>query len=686
MGRRCVSCVLAVIGYAAVTVWATWPLARDASDRVATVGGLGMSDVLQIASILAWDVHALGSPSATLVARPVFHPVPDAGVGADLLLGQVPLFAPVWLATQNPVLALNVVVLGSFVLSALAMHVYLVWLTGRLLPAVAGAILFAFTPWRHAGVSNPHLLTVQYLPLVLLGLQALWEDGRPRWAIVLAGALALQALSSFYHGYAAFALAGIAVLGLAATRGRPADWRWVLAALLAPLLLVVVASAPYRRWLDRWPWPPAEPGLEAFVSGLVQGPLHLAAVWLGWPAVAAGLGGLLALIASWGRSRREVRAAAVVLVVATVAGVSLAAGSPGLVAGWVAPFAWLRELVPGVERMRSALRFALLASVGLGGLAGLGLAAIGARWGRAFGSLVAAAAIVTALLDFARTSLTLVRVPTEADLPPAYAWLAAHGERGPLLELPTHLDPNGDSAAGRAQYFAIFHGLPLVNGYLGYRPREHELVVALSQQLPEADALHRLGQLTGVRWLLVHGEPSTTRARGWEALPGVRHVDTFAGEGGPDRLYTVLDAPTARPWWRARDVTLEGNPVAPDAAVAGVVEVHGLPEVLEAAGDSRVEITVRNPSAGLWPATAVDPADRATLHATWESSRGAAPRGREEIPIPADVPAGATARFAAWLRHPERSGRWTLHVELGRAGVGGGQWQQAVDVVPGPRD
>jgi hypothetical protein len=639
---------------------------------------LGISDVLQIPSILVWDVHALGSRSATAVARPIFHPLPDAGVGADLLLGQVPLFAPVWLATGNPVLALNVVVLGSFVLSALAMHAYLWWLTGRLLPAVAAAMLFAFVPWRRAAVSNPHLLTVYYLPLILLGVQALWANGRLRWALLLAGALVLQVLSSFYHGYAAFGLAGIAVLGLAATRGRPADWRPVLAALLVPLLPVIVLSAPYRHWLARWPWPQAEPGLESFVSGLVHGPIHLVDVWLGWPAVATGVGGLLALTVTR-LFTPDGRAASVALVVATIVGVSLATGSRGLMAGWFAPFVWLRELVPGVERMRSAIRFALLASVGLAGLAGLGLAAIGARRRGVVGSLVAALAVAAVLFDFTRKPLKLVAVPTAADLPPVYAWLAEHGEGGPIFEISMQLDPN--TAAGRAEYFAIFHRLPLVNGYLGYYPRHHEMLVALSQQLPEAGALDRLGRLTGVRWLLVHGTLSAARTHAWETLSGVQLVDTFVGERGPDRLYRVRDVSPVRPWWDARHVTLDGNPVEPEATVAGVVEVHGLAASVEAPGESRVEITVRNSSVKLWPATAVDAADRATLHATWESSRGATPRDREEIPIPSDVPAGATVRFSAWLRHPERAGRWTVRVELWPTGVDGGRWQQAVDVV-----
>jgi len=158
---------LAVAVYLTAGVVGTWPLARLAADHIFTRGS--PDDVLLVLWILAWDTRALATEPTRLFSGNMFHPTPDVLAHSEHLLGTVPLFAPWYAATGNPVLGMNLMMLASFVLAGCFMHA-LIWACTRShVAAYAAGLSFALAPWRVNGLNWPHLLTTQYLPLVLLG-------------------------------------------------------------------------------------------------------------------------------------------------------------------------------------------------------------------------------------------------------------------------------------------------------------------------------------------------------------------------------------------------------------------------------------------------------------------------------------------------------------------------------------
>src|SRR4029453_7772971 len=93
---------------------------------------------------LAWDVHALGTAPLSLLDANVFHPAAWALARADHFLGQLPLFAPVYAATGNPVLAHQVVLFLCFPLSPLAMRAAVRAGTASPPAALVAGVLFGF--------------------------------------------------------------------------------------------------------------------------------------------------------------------------------------------------------------------------------------------------------------------------------------------------------------------------------------------------------------------------------------------------------------------------------------------------------------------------------------------------------------------------------------------------------------
>ncbi len=129
-------------------------------------------------------------------------------------------------------------------------------------------------------------------------------------------------------------------------------------------------------------------------------------------------------------------------------------------------------------------------------------------------------------------------LPDEPAFPPVYSWIERQPEVRALLELPL-ADPdvdNPDLVNISYMYFGTRHWKPLVNGYGGHTPPEHErLREVCCWPLPEAPALAMLRRW-GVTHILIHAGDLT----GWRrrALDSWQPMLMYSDAGG-DRVYRL---------------------------------------------------------------------------------------------------------------------------------------------------
>ena len=553
--------------FAALSAYLLWPLPRHATEtvldgyRLDRLGGAQVhADNLLNTWIMAWDCHALAHDPLKLFSPNAFHPTPMVLTLSEHLLGNLPVFAPVYAATGNPILAHNVTMLASYAVAGLSMFWLIRAWTCSFAAGLFAGCLFAFCPWRlREAAAHYSWLNFQYLPLVLLTFDRVGRGPAIRGVAAAAAILVLQALCSYYVGYAAFAAAAVFGLVHAASSSR-ASRRPLLSllALASAALVLVPISLPYLRQqaagvllfeqIPGWRSLVWQEGRPLALTMRYLSPLTL---------VFAGVGLTFVLRAC------DQRARALGLLAVAVTGYAF---SPGPGPGPFPPDAWpiptpyavAQKLIPGLAAVRDSTRFGVLVLLGLTGLAGLGAASLlqvfGPRWRRGAGLAVVMIGIWTAWATALATPYPLRRVETGADVPSVYRWLADHGEGGPLLELPVYerrgFDFRGMVADARAMYFSIVHWLPLVNGYSGYSPPEHAEVMDAARRLPDPEALALLVRATGLRWILVHEEagllPTAPRLAD---LPGVRVRGHFGGDVlyevtfGRDRAAAVRDAP-----------------------------------------------------------------------------------------------------------------------------------------------
>jgi len=221
----------------------TWPLVLNL--RTAVPGAPW--DNLVWLYDLWWFRHSIVELNAWPKVNPlIFYPF-----GYDLRLSETmwankALIAPV-LFWGDEVLAYNVLLLLSFVLTGYATYLLIAYLTDNRYAAVVGGAAFAFCPYRmHAMAAGwLPLISTQWMPLAFLYLERTLSERKAGYALAAGLFIALNVLSSWYYLYVVGAFVVLYVLV------RLWPWRRILAerglvgrlALVAVVALAMIAPA-----------------------------------------------------------------------------------------------------------------------------------------------------------------------------------------------------------------------------------------------------------------------------------------------------------------------------------------------------------------------------------------------------------------------------------------------------------
>ncbi len=685
--------------YCAATAWRLWPLpvggwTHAPFDTRADV--LLVGDFHLITWAMAWDVHALLSHPLALFDANIFHPARSALAYSEHFLGYLPLFAPPYLLTGNPIFAANAVIFVTHPLNGLALWALARRFVGPASAALAG-LLFALCGPGLARLARFHLLGVFWMPLALLATERWLERGRWRDAAWLAVALALQMLSSFYLAYA--------LVLLYATALPVALWRWrdrvdrrrlaglgvAIAAAAAPMLW---ASLPYLNLRSLGILPSYDGERLSLPAAMTP---YFAAEGVLRSLGTEGVGplgyalGVLALLPA-GRALRSERGASAwrlargartIGVVAVLVGTAFSFGTRIEVFGtslW-SPYGWVAAVLPGFSTLRVPRRFLVIAHLGFALLAAVGLERLLRHVARRFAwPLAAAAAALVLLLRPSTDAMPQHREPTGASVPAAYRWLADHGEGRVLLEWPRP----SIAEAGRRMVFSTYHWLPIVDGYSGYGPAIAHHVARAGADLPSEPALQEVVDLIDVGWLLVHLDqlPDGQRARWLGPLPpGLVPVGRLDGDLLLRVTQPVADDRRAR--FASTTETLGGVPLGPlgercpgeiRATVRLLPRAGGPRPSPGVAGETgrpaRVEITaeVANHGAVAWPALGFFPRGLVRLHI--QPLRAGTRVGEAVlVPLPDDLWPGRTVRVVKRIELAPGPGEPSFEVSLVQGSV-----------------
>jgi len=166
--------------------------------RLGTAVPNDLGDPLLNTWILWWDSRHLPLTPAWWNA-PAFYPLHDVLAFSDHLLGLSVLTTPLLWLTANALLAYNLALLLTFVLSATSACYLGLTLAGRRDVAFVVGLATAFAPYRMGELSHVQVLAGFWVPLVLAGLHRFVETRRLRWLVLFSVGVAMQGLTSGYY-------------------------------------------------------------------------------------------------------------------------------------------------------------------------------------------------------------------------------------------------------------------------------------------------------------------------------------------------------------------------------------------------------------------------------------------------------------------------------------------------------
>lgn len=532
-GSHVKTCLTALALYIFLTTMLTFPLIMH-MDKY-----LNLGDPAFNTWVLAWDVHSLTSDPLNLFNTNIFYPLTENTLAfSEHLIADMLVAFPVILITHNPVLAYNLILFLSFVLSGFGMFILINYYTKDSYSAFVGGVIFAFCAIRFAHFDHMQLLTTQWMPFALLYLDKFLHKGDYRNLALLYIFYVLQVLSCWYLAFYITIVLGVYAFGIFMTceEARKKLFRRSyqiksILFLICSLMAVAPFAYPYlqvaheygfTRTLEEVALFSADLGdyfltpINNLVYGRISSPFQTDrfagehSLFPGFAVIILSLCGLFSVCRVKLNDQRRLalidvsnKMQKIYLVIGLVA-LILSLGYPLHFFGHVIhidlPYKYLFEYFPGFKSMRVPSRFAIMLMLSLSVLAGYGLSRLidsEPKIKRATISLVVLSIIVVESLYI---PVPINTIPTGQEIPEVYKWLANETGDFAMVELPMGLFNDT-----RYMFYSTYHWKKLVNGYSGFVPDYYSGTMKELLSFPSHESINLLKNLE-VKYVVVHAK------------------------------------------------------------------------------------------------------------------------------------------------------------------------------------
>jgi len=189
-----------IAGYAGLAILMTWPLVRHIAAAYPSADAWYGGDPNMYIWYGDWLAKTLTGAMPIAADKMMNYPQGINPYGGYEGLLMTAVLVPVILIGHNPVLAYNIFILLCFLAAAGAAYALCFRLTRSRLAAGIGGFIFGFSPYMMVrALQHPNLIMIATVPLLALAALAFAERPTPAGAARLAGAVILNALSSWYY-------------------------------------------------------------------------------------------------------------------------------------------------------------------------------------------------------------------------------------------------------------------------------------------------------------------------------------------------------------------------------------------------------------------------------------------------------------------------------------------------------
>ena len=253
--------------FAALTLVLTYPLALNLGTSLRDPG-----DPLLNTWILSWHIHKITNLDFhRYFDANIFYPQKRTLAYSEHLFPQALAALPIWVISKNPVLAHNFVFLLAFLTSALGMYALARYLVKNDFAAVVAGMIYAFSPFMFAHLSQLQVATAGGIPLALLFLHKFFESNRRRDILLFTLFYVVQFLANGYYGMYLSLFSGLLILIWTISKKKYKEAQfWANLGLFLMIALVCVGPFLYQYFLVRNEMGFArEPGLSASLGSFL---------------------------------------------------------------------------------------------------------------------------------------------------------------------------------------------------------------------------------------------------------------------------------------------------------------------------------------------------------------------------------------------------------------------------------
>jgi hypothetical protein len=259
---------LVIVGlFAGLTLVLTYPLALHLGTSLRDPG-----DPLLNTWILSWHIHKIiNLDFHRYFDANIFYPQKRTLAYSEHLFPQALAALPIWVISKNPVLAHNFVFLLAFLTSTLGMYALARYLVKNDFAAVVAGMIYAFSPFMFAHLSQLQVATAGGIPLALLYLHKYFESNRRRDILLFSLFYVVQFLANGYYGMYLSLFSGLLILIWTISKKKYKEGRfWADLGLFFMIAFVCVGPFLYQYVLVRNEMGFArEPGLSASLKSFL---------------------------------------------------------------------------------------------------------------------------------------------------------------------------------------------------------------------------------------------------------------------------------------------------------------------------------------------------------------------------------------------------------------------------------
>jgi hypothetical protein len=288
--------------FGGATLVLAWPATSGRPGVLGTDAVLGPTlrplfeiDLRFVVNAISRNAHKLVTEPTRLFDIDSCFPMEGALALGEPLVVQGLLGVPFALATDDPLRTFDGVLLSTLFISAMGMYLLVRHLTGSATAGLVAGLGYGFHAYKTHDVAHYFVWDGVWTVLAMLFALRLFQEGRARWGLALAGVAGIQVLGSPYASVAAvlmglpvfawlvlrYGVRGRVLLGLVPALLVPICLAWVF---FAPYLELRQAGTLFEQGTYYWPYPSMSPG-ERFFMGWIVPALALAGVFLaGWRA------------------------------------------------------------------------------------------------------------------------------------------------------------------------------------------------------------------------------------------------------------------------------------------------------------------------------------------------------------------------------------------------------------------